>query len=88
MKFFDKKQFSDFVKNGFFTVVFEKKNGETRLMNGRLGVKKYCGSVGSTTSHLPNLVTVFEVNKKQYRNFDLERLIEVRVEGKVFKVNE
>ena len=57
----------------FFTAHFEKKDGTTRRLCGRLGVHK--GVKGTGHAKPNSIVTVFEVNKNQFRSFDVDRLI-------------
>lgn len=66
-----------------FTVTFIKKNGETRVMNARLGVKKPLK--GGTLSYDPkekNLLIVYDMQKKAYRCITLESIISIRDHGK------
>jgi hypothetical protein len=56
----------------FFRVVFTKKNGERRHMVARTGVKSYLRGGSSRVSHLPHLMTVFDVQKLEYRNINLD----------------
>lgn len=73
-------------KNGqFFTVVFTKKNGEMRKMNCRRSVTKYLKGGKSTTNHKENLMTVFDMVKKQYRSINLETVKSLAVSGQVFE---
>lgn len=69
-------------KNKVFSVTFIKKNGEVRHMNCRFGVTKYLRGGESTTAHIPSIVTVFDMQKKQYRNINLETLKSVRYNGR------
>lgn len=54
-----------------FTVNFIKKNGEERTMTARLGVKKHLRGGESTTAHLDYLITAFDMQKKAYRNINV-----------------
>lgn len=65
----------------FFTVEFTKKDGSHRVMTARLGVKKHLRGGDSTTAHKPNLVTVFDVTKDQYRCINLETVTAFRCGG-------
>lgn len=64
-----------------FTAVFVKKSGDIREMNCRLKVTKHLRGGDSTTSHIERLVTVFDMQKKEYRNINLETLKEIRFKG-------
>ena len=50
-----------------FTVSFTKKDGTLRVMNARTGVKSKLRGGKSTTAHVPNLITVFDMKAGQYR---------------------
>jgi len=65
----------------FFSVEFVKKDGSVRKMNCRGGVKKYLKGGDSTIKHIDNLVSVFDMQAKQYRCFDVSRLNMVRFGG-------
>lgn len=70
-----------------FSVTFVKKNGEVRDMNCMLGVKKHLR--GGQQSYDPaehNLLTVFDLVKKDYRNINLAQLIAAKIDGEVYHV--
>ena len=56
----------------FFKVLFVKKDGSLREMTCRLGVKKGLRGGKSTTDHLDNIVTVYDIVAKGYRNINLD----------------
>ena len=69
-------------RNGhFFSVHFIKLDGSLRKMNCRLGVHKYLRGGDKTTDANPDLVTVFDNHKKQYRCFDKNRVVAMQVKG-------
>ena len=70
-------------KGKIFSVHFVKKNGEERTMVGRLGVKKHLKGGDSTTAHLPNLITCFDMVKKAYRCINLETVRWIKINGEV-----
>jgi len=70
-------------KGKIFSVHFVKKNGEERTMVVRLGVKKHLKGGDSTTAHIPNLVTGFDMVKKAYRCINLETIRWIKVNGEV-----
>ena len=74
------------VGNQFFSATFTKKDGTTRKMLCRLGVKKYLkgGTKKYDTDRL-NYLTVLDVKKKAYRTINLNTLKEVKAQGKVIK---
>ena len=56
----------------FFSVSFIKKDGTTRKMTARLGVKKNLKGVGlKFDPSEKNLIVVFDVHKKAYRMINL-----------------
>ena len=66
----------------FFSVKFVKKNGELRKMNCRFGVKKHITGVGM--KYYPkdfNLLTVFDMVKREYRMINLNEVQELVCEG-------
>ena len=87
MTLLEKAQVLDKVsKNGkIFGVKFIKKNGQERIMNCRKGVKKYLRGGESTTAHLDNIVTVYSINDKGYRNINLDTLMSISSGGQEYK---
>lgn len=68
----------------FFTVVFTKKNGEERVLNGRIGVVNHLKGGNSTINH-DKFLTVFDVQIGQYRSVNKDTIKEVRFGGQVFR---
>ena len=64
------------VGDKFFTVTFVKANGEIRKLNGRLGVTKHTVS-GKTTDTHDDYLCVYDVDKKGYRNVNVNTIINV-----------
>ena len=63
-------------KGAFFTVTFVKKDGTTRVMNARFGVKKYLK--GGELPYDPiakGLLPVFDVQKGEYRMINTSTLL-------------
>lgn len=67
----------------FFKVIFRKKDNTLREMTGRFGVTKHLNGgrtyttgthLDSTTSHKPNLVTIFDTTANDYRCINLDTL--------------
>ena len=54
-----------------FSVSFIKKDGTRRNMNARTGVTKHLKGGESTTADRDYLFTVFDMEKKGYRNVNL-----------------
>lgn len=71
-----------------FTAQFITKKNELRTMNCRLGVKKHLN--GGTLKFSPSskgLVVVFDVKIQDYRMINLNTLLELRINGKVYHVS-
>jgi cystathionine beta-lyase/cystathionine gamma-synthase len=64
-----------------FTVVFEKKDKTIRTLNGRLQVWKYTKGGVNTVAHIPDYMTMFDVNINDYRNVNVNRVTEMRIRG-------
>jgi len=72
----------------FFTVTFVKRsNGEVRKMNCRKGVVKYLrgGELRYNPSN-KNLITVYDIPKRDYRSINLETVKEIRADKKIYIV--
>lgn len=78
------KQILDSISSEIFTVVFTKKDGTERVMNCRKGVTKYLRGGESTTAHIDNLITVYDMKSKGYRNINTDTIKEVRANGQVY----
>ena len=78
---------SDIDNTRMFSVTFVKKNGDLREMNCMLGVKKHLR--GGQQSYDPaehNLLTVFDLVKKDYRNINFTQLVGAKIDGEVYHV--
>lgn len=77
------QEFKNEVKGNFFRACFVKKDGTFREMTARFGVKKYLkgGELGYNPEAL-NYIIVFDVEKKEYRTINLEKLVYLRYNGK------
>lgn len=78
-------------KGTFIGVTFVKKNGEVRNMNGRVGVhkSKHAPLKGVGLAYDPKdygLVGIFDAQKKAYRMVNINTLSELKVNGKVYEV--
>ena len=71
----------------FFTVTFKKKDGSIRKLNGRLGVHfgKKLGK--STVAGIPKYLTVYDVQKRAYRNVNTDTVLAVSMKNKHFEVS-
>jgi len=72
----------------FFTVRFRKANGEDRTMNCRTGVKsRLTPNPKREAPVMPqNIVTVFDAQADNYRNFNIETTQSITACGTVFEV--
>ena len=90
MKTIDKETARKYIyaTNGkFFSAVFTKKDGERRLMNCRLKVKKYVKGVGRKFKpEDKGLIGVFDLKKDQHRFINLNTLEELKISGVNYKI--
>jgi len=70
-----------------FSAVFTKKNGEKRLMNCRTKVHRYVNGKGlSFKPQDKGLMTVFDLQKGEYRFINLNTLKELKINGEEYQV--
>ena len=70
-----------------FSAVFTKKDGEKRLMNCRLRVKKYVKGVGRKFKPEDRgLIGVFDLQKDQHRFINLNTLESLKINGVEYEV--
>ena len=65
----------------FFTVVFVKKDGTTRVMNARLGVVKHLKGGLSNFLDPSKYLTVYDIQAEGYRAVNLSTIISVTCGG-------
>jgi hypothetical protein len=78
------KQVIQETKGKYFSVVFTKKDGSTRRMTARLGVKK--GINGKGMSYDPSekdLMVVWDAQKQDFRMVNLSTIISFKCGSKV-----
>ena len=82
------KQMIKDTKGKFFTVTFIKRtDGTTREMNARLGVKAYLkGGVLPYDPASKNLLTVYDMGKRQYRHINLDTITKLKIGSKEYDV--
>ena len=80
------KELLESSKGKFFTVTFTKKDGSTRVLNGRLGVTKHLKG-GKKTVTQENYLTVFDTQKKAYRTVNVETVKSIKINGETYKVD-
>ncbi len=84
------EQYLRSTKGKWFSVLFTKRDGSKRLLNGRLGVRKHLR--GGPQAYNPaehNLLIAWDRHADGsggYRAVPLDRLIKVKVKGKWFRV--
>ena len=78
------ENFRALIKDGkIFSVEFIKKDGSTRLMNARFGVKKHLrGGELAYDASSKNLIPVFDLTKKEYRMINVSTIKKFK-KGKV-----
>jgi hypothetical protein len=79
----DLQAFKKEVGGKFFSAIFVKKDGTIREINCRLGVKKHLK--GGQLSYNPddfNYLVVFDLDKKEYRTINMDRLVMIKFNGK------
>lgn len=67
-----------------FTVQFIKKDGSERTLTGRLGVTKHLVGGENTVAHKPEYLTVYDMQKGDYRNVNLDTVMSLRCNGKEY----
>ncbi len=76
-------------KNKIFSCVFIKKDGSVRNMNCRVGVKKGIKGTGKSRSNNYNsYLTVFDMNKGNYRMINLTTMLIINIGGKQYYVEQ
>jgi len=80
----DAKEIRELAKGTIFSVVFtKKKDGTTRKMLARLGVKKHLkGGTKPFNDDDYNLLTVYDLQKKAYRSINMSTLKKLKIRGK------
>ena len=77
-----KEKIKKLVGNKIFTVVFEKKDGTLRKLNGRLKVTKHLkGGRKSYDDNDFNYITVYDVHKRGYRTVDCDKITSLKFGG-------
>jgi len=62
------------------TVTFIKKDGTQRVLNGRLGVKKYVKNADFKKSSV-DTITIYDVKNKGYRSVSRDSIVAIRCNG-------
>ena len=77
------KYFNDVVaelqsKGTIFGAEYRKKNGEVTKINGRFGVSKFVKGTGTSS---PNVLTVWDNNRKRYTSLIPDNIVSIRTSG-------
>ena len=81
------KEFIYNTNGKIFTIEFVKKNGEHRVMNCRLGVKKYLrGGRNNVTGLDKPYIIVFDLKNKQYRAVNLRTARKIKFKNIEYEV--
>lgn len=80
-----KQDFEKLVGNGYFSVLFTKRDGTERRLNGRLGVFKYVKGTDKRKTLPDDLIIVYDQKKRAYRSFHLNSVKEVKAGGTVWR---
>lgn len=79
------KNIIESLKGRFFTATFIGKHDRVlHKVNGRTGVIKHLQSNRERTT-TPDLLSAFNVHKMDYRTVNLDGIVEIRCDGKVYK---
>ena len=81
MKFLTTKKVSQLLKkigHKIFVIYFLKVDGTVRRLVGRFGVTKHLAGGEFGGSHIPTLKPVFDMQKKEYRCFYMDRVISIK----------
>jgi hypothetical protein len=80
----ERPQLKRLLSNGrFFTVTFIKKDGSTRRMTARTGVKKHLRG-GTNKNTNPNHLIVWSVADKGYRTVDINAITKLTFNGETY----
>jgi hypothetical protein len=86
----DVKTVLGMTNGSFFSVLFTKKNGELRRLNGRTGVTCHLVSDENrkreATECPKDIVRVFDAQANAYRSFNVDSVINLTVMGTKFEI--
>lgn len=75
-------------KNRIFNINFIKADKSIRNMNARKGVHNRLSGGQNSTSHKDNIITVFDMNLAKHRNFNIDKLVDIKVGGVRYTVKD
>lgn len=68
-------------KGTIFGAEYRKKNGEITKINGRFGVHKFVKGTGVSS---PNVLTVWDNNRKRYTSLIPDNIVSIKVSGTTY----
>ena len=77
----------DILGNKIFTVEFITKDFKHRKLTGRLNVHTYSKNGKHENKVNDNMLCVFEMNEKQYRNFNIHNVLKLSCNNVTFEYN-
>jgi hypothetical protein len=78
----------DLLGNKIFTVTFIKKDGSTRIMNARRGVKKGVKGVGLNYNPIEKeLISVYDMQKQAFRMINAKTITQIKANKKTYIIN-
>lgn len=82
----ERQDILDMLKDGTICeVVFVKRDGTLRSLNGRLNVKKHLkGGTKAFDDKDYGLITIYDLKNKGYRSFKVENLRKLKVKGQEY----
>jgi hypothetical protein len=81
------KQMIKDTKGRFFTVTFTKKDGSTRVMNARLGVRAYLkGGELPYDPESKGLIPVYDVQTRDYRMVNVNTITNLKIGNNEYQV--
>lgn len=73
-------------RGGFFGIEFVKKDGSTRRLNARLGVRKGLAGGKNTVDHKPEYLTVWSRHDHSWRNVNVNTIRRVTFGGVEYEI--
>lgn len=71
-------------KGQFFSIRYQKIDGSIRTLSCRLGVKKYLKKDATFRTPREDVITVYDLQKKNYRSLRVERIQSIKVAGETY----
>lgn len=71
-------------KGQFFSICYQKVDGSIRTISCRLGVTKYLKKDAIFRTPREDVITVYDMVKKNYRSLRVERIQSIKVSGETY----